>query len=162
VVTDNIYFQIIRLWVYIYALSTGKTEDIFIAEEPLSVCEWLDIELSRLTPDDMIHLIGEICDELTAQQLRQARELVDRKRHDKLDEARAQVMEEMREKFAQLDLDFDEVIGTRRGRHKVTLPPKYRNPQGQTWSGRGFPPQWIRDYEENGGDREEFLIKDEG
>ena len=37
-----------------------------MAEEPKSVCEWLDIELDKLSADDKINLIGEISDELTA------------------------------------------------------------------------------------------------
>jgi H-NS histone family len=75
---------------------------------------------------------------------------------------KAQIIEEMREKFEQLDLDFDEVMGLNRGkRGKSTLPPKYRSPDGKTWSGRGYPPQWIRDLEEAGGDREDYRISDE-
>lgn len=38
-----------------------------MAEEPESVCEWLDIDLDKLSPEDKINLIGEIADELTAQ-----------------------------------------------------------------------------------------------
>ena len=120
------------------------------------------IELDSLSADDKTNLIEEIFDTLTAQQLRQMRELADHKRLEKLDEAKAQVIAEMREKFVQLDLDFDEVMGSdRRQRRKSALPPKYRSPDGKTWSGRGQPPQWIRDYVEAGGDREDYLIKDE-
>jgi DNA-binding protein H-NS len=51
----------------------------------------------------------------------------------------------------------------RRGRRgKSVLPPKYRSPNGKEWSGRGVPPRFIREYEESGGDREDFLIKSEG
>lgn len=39
-----------------------------------------------------------------------------------------------------------------------TAVPKYRDPaSGATWSGRGKPPQWIRDK-----DREQFLIDSAG
>jgi DNA-binding protein H-NS len=134
-----------------------------MAEEPQTICEWLDIELDKLSAEDKLNLIGEICDELTAQQLRQVREKVNQKRLDKIEGAKAQVIEEMREKFVQLDLDFDEMFELRRGRRgKSVLPPKYRSPDEKEWSGRGKPPQWIRDYEEAGGDREDYLIKDEG
>src|SRR5687768_4015345 len=95
------------------------------------------IELDSLSADDKTNLIEEIFDTLTAQQLRQMRELADHKRLEKLDEAKAQVIAEMREKFVQLDLDFDEVMGSdRRQRRKSALPPKYRSPDGKTWSGR--------------------------
>ena len=50
---------------------------IRLAEEPQSVCEWLDIELDRIPPQEKINLIGKICEALTVQQLRQVRELAD-------------------------------------------------------------------------------------
>jgi DNA-binding protein H-NS len=132
-----------------------------MAEEPQSVCEWLDIDLNRLTPEDKINLIDEVCDELTAQQLRQVRELADQKRLEKLEDAKQQVIAEMREKLAELDLSFEEVMGIGPRRRRSSLPPKYRSPEGSLWSGRGYAPAWVRDYEEQGGDREDYLIKDE-
>jgi DNA-binding protein H-NS len=133
-----------------------------MAEEPQTICEWLDIELEKLSADNKINLIGEICDELNAQQLRQVREMVNQKRLSKIEEAKAQVIEEMREKFVQLDLDFDEIFELRRGRRgKTMVPPKYRGPEGKEWSGRGNPPFWVREYEDAGGDREDYRIKDE-
>ena len=133
-----------------------------MAEEPQSICAWLDIDLDRLNGEDKINLIGEICGELTAQQLRTVREIADKKRLEKQDEAKAQIISEMRERFEQLDLDFEEELGLNRGRRsKSTLPPKYRSHDGKTWSGRGMPPQWIRDIEEEGGDREDYRVSDE-
>jgi DNA-binding protein H-NS len=133
-----------------------------MAEEPQTICEWLDIELDKLSADDKMNLIGEICDELTAQQLRQVREMVNQKRLATIEEAHAQLLEETREKFGQLDLDFDEIYEKRRGRRKKSVvPAKYRSPDGKEWSGRGNPPIWVRGYEEQGGDREDYLIKDE-
>jgi DNA-binding protein H-NS len=132
-----------------------------MAEEPKSVCDGLDINLDTLTGEDKLNLIAEIYDHLTAIQLRQARDLAEQRRLEKLDEARAQVIAEMREKFVQLDLDFDEYIGLKRRRSKSVLQPKYKSPDGKLWSGRGYAPKWIRDYEEAGGVREDYLIKDE-
>jgi DNA-binding protein H-NS len=136
--------------------------DLIMAEEPQTICEWLDIDLDKLSADDKINLIGEISDELTAQQLIRVREMVNQKRLSKIEEAKSQVIEEMREKFVQLDLDFDEMFELRRGRRgKSPVPPKYRSPEGKQWSGRGNPPFWIREHEENGGDRGDYRIKDE-
>lgn len=160
---SNLYLLIIRIWVYIWTLQTAQAKGIQMAEEPQSVCEWLDIELDKLSSDDKMNLIGEIADELTAQQLRSVREIINQKRLAKIDVAKEQVVAEMREKFVQLDLDFDEIFELRRGRRgKSPVPSKYRSPEGKEWSGRGMPPQWIRDYEEEGGDREDYLIKEEG
>jgi DNA-binding protein H-NS len=136
--------------------------DLIMAEEPQTICEWLDIDLNKLSTDDKINLIGEISDELTAQQIIRVREMVNQKRLSKIEEAKAQVIEEMRKKFVQLDLDFDELFEMRRGRRgKSQVPPKYRGPDGKEWSGRGNSPFWIREYEEAGGDREDYRITDE-
>ena len=159
---ENIYLQIIQLWLYIQALVTEGEKDDLMAEQPRSVRNSPEIELDNLSEDDKINLIGKICDELTAQQLRVVREIVDQKRLEKIDEAKEQVIARMREEFEQLDLDFEEVMGLKRGRRRnSSLPPKYRSPEGKEWSGRGYPPQWIRDLEEKGGDREDYLIQEE-
>jgi DNA-binding protein H-NS len=42
---------------------------------------------------------------------------------------------------------------------KVT--PKYRGPEGQTWSGRGLAPRWLTELERKGKKREGFLIEAE-
>ena len=133
-----------------------------MAAEPESICEWLEIELDKLSDDDKLKLIGEICDDLTAQQLRLVRELAEQKRLEKRDAAIETVMSEMREKLAQLDVDVDEVMRRGRRRSSSKLPPKYRSPEGREWGGRGKPPKWITEYELGGGNREELLIKDEG
>jgi DNA-binding protein H-NS len=132
-----------------------------MAEQHQSVSESLDIELDSLSAEDKIDLISEIADALTTQQLRVVREMVDQKRLGKLDEAKAQMIEEMCDKFLQLDLDFDEVMGINRRRRASSLPPKYRSPDGKAWSGRGNAPVWIREDEAAGGNREDCLIKDE-
>jgi DNA-binding protein H-NS len=35
---------------------------------------------------------------------------------------------------------------------------RYRGPNGETWSGRGMAPRWIRDEEAAGGTREKFAV----
>jgi DNA-binding protein H-NS len=138
-----------------------------MAEEPQAVCEWLDIELDKLTSEDKLNLISGICNTLTVQDLMRVQDIAGVKRQEKLEDAKQQVIEEMKEKFEQLGLSFDEVMGVYSGRSgrrtRVSqLPPKYISPKGETWSGRGYPPQWIRDLEEEGQDREDYLIKEEG
>jgi DNA-binding protein H-NS len=141
--------QIIQIWFYIRELQTEFGKGTVMAEE-----------LDRNPPDDKITLISEIADELTAQQLTQVRQMIEEKRREKIDEAKEQVIARMREELAELDLDFDEVMGTRqrRRRRDVPLPPKYRSPDGKEWSGRGYAPAWIREYEEAGGDREDYNL----
>ena len=62
-----------------------------------------------------------------------------------------------------LDLDDVKISFEQRKRHRNTgriIPPKYRGPEGQRWSGRGSVPKWIRDHEAAGGNRSEFLVDD--
>jgi DNA-binding protein H-NS len=42
---------------------------------------------------------------------------------------------------------------------KSAVKPKYRHPDGTTWSGRGMAPKWMMD--DKGNKKEEYLIKDE-
>lgn len=52
------------------------------------------------------------------------------------------------------------VKGSGRGRPGSKAAPKYRDPKtGKTWSGRGRTPVWLREREENGDNRDNFLIK---
>jgi DNA-binding protein H-NS len=39
------------------------------------------------------------------------------------------------------------------------IAPKYRGPGGETWTGRGLMPRWLRDALKKGKKREDFLIK---
>jgi len=136
-----------------------------MAENPESICEWLEIDLNRLTADDKMGLIEEIFDALTVPELRRMSDLAELKSQEKLEDAKNEVLAEMKGKLEELGLSFDEVMGVNRGRRrrggKSTLPPRYRDSEGREWSGRGNPPAWIRDYEEAGGNREDYLIKDE-
>src|SRR5688572_1835016 len=104
---ENIYLQIIQLWLYIQALVTESEKEGFMTEQTRSSRNSPDTESDNLSADGKITLISKICDELTAQQLRVVREIVDQKRLEKLDEAKEQVIARMREEFAELDLDLD-------------------------------------------------------
>jgi DNA-binding protein H-NS len=53
--------------------------------------------------------------------------------------------------------------GTSGRRNRTSqLPPKYISPTGETWSGRGYPPQWMRDLKDAGHNREDYRIQEEG
>jgi hypothetical protein len=41
---------------------------------------------------------------------------------------------------------------------RVTVPPKYRGPGGETWAGRGATPRWLKALVKEGRPVEEFLI----
>lgn len=44
------------------------------------------------------------------------------------------------------------------GKAPATIAPKYRGPNGETWSGRGLVPRWLKALMDQGQAREAFLI----
>jgi len=131
------------------------------------VTEWLEISLDKLTNTDRIGLINEVMDTLSAQDLRVIRDTADKKRQAKLKVAQATAIAEMREKFGQLDLSFEEVLASEgnkktKRRAGVSARVKYRSPDGEEWSGRGRAPVWIKNLEAEGHNREEYLVQSEG
>jgi DNA-binding protein H-NS len=126
-----------------------------------SMTEWLDIHLDTLSSEERIALIKEICDTLTPQELRTIRDLAEQTRVKKLENAKAALLEEMRGKASELGLTLNEVFPTRRQRKnmaKASVQVKYRSPDGETWSGRGHVPLWLRQLELQGRKREEFAV----
>jgi DNA-binding protein H-NS len=70
-------------------------------------------------------------------------------------------MEEMKGKFSELGLNLHDVLPSRRGRKsKSVLRVKYRSPDGETWSGRGHAPLWLRQLELQGHSREEYAVSE--
>jgi DNA-binding protein H-NS len=127
-----------------------------------SMIEWLDIQLETLSPEDKTKLITEILDTLPAGALRQIRDIAEEKRLAKLEDAKQSAIERIRAELEQAGLDPDDInvsFGKKR-RGKSHLPPKYRSPEGETWSGRGVRPAWMAQLEFRGHSRDEFLIKD--
>lgn len=58
------------------------------------------------------------------------------------------------------DLRFAEPAGKpRASKARGSVAAKYADPEGKTWSGRGRTPAWIVEHEEQGGSRDDFLIK---
>ena len=48
---------------------------------------------------------------------------------------------------------------TRHPAKGVSVPAKYRGPNGETWSGRGLTPRWLVALEKGGKKRDSYLIK---
>jgi len=58
----------------------------------------------------------------------------------------AAALERLREAVAEFGFTPEDVFGKRRRDAGVPVAPKYRNPEtGETWSGRGRAPRWIKD-----------------
>ncbi|MBU9172892.1 H-NS histone family protein [Burkholderia gladioli] len=67
-------------------------------------------------------------------------------------------LDEVRAKVAEYGMTERDIFGRQRaGKTSVPFHPKYLDPKtGATWSGRGRPPEWIK----NAKDRGRFLIKE--
>jgi DNA-binding protein H-NS len=121
--------------------------------------EWLDIKLDTLSSEERIRLIEEICNSLSPQELLAVRDLAEKLRQNKLADAKAAVLEEMKGKLSALGLTLNDVVPARRSRKsKPAIQVKYRSPDGETWSGRGHAPLWLRQLELQGHNREEYAV----
>jgi DNA-binding protein H-NS len=120
--------------------------------------EWLDdIKLDTLFSEERLRLIEEIFATLAPQELLTIRDLAEKQRQSKLVEAKAALLEEMKGKASELGLSLNDVFPTRRQRkNKPSVSVKYRSPDGETWSGRGHAPLWLRQLELQGHKREEY------
>lgn len=109
-------------------------------------------------------------DRMTVQELTALRDAADAKRREKLDDAKNAVLAEARARLAELGLTLEAALpasagpvqsGQGRKPRKnagVTLPPKYRGPDGAEWTGRGRMPKWLSALEAQGRKREEFRV----
>ena len=96
---------------------------------------------------------------LPPQELHTIRDLPEQTRQRKLAEAKAALLEEVRGKASELGLTLNDVFPTRRQRKsKQDVKVKYRSPDGETWSGRGHAPLWLRQLELQGHNREEYAV----
>ncbi|MBF0604994.1 MAG: H-NS histone family protein [Nitrospirae bacterium] len=91
--------------------------------------------------------------------------LIKKKRREKSKQIRSQMNELARVAGYE---SIEEFVENQTGRMTrsdkgLKLPPKYRNPQDhdQTWSGKGPTPKWLREYENNGRNREDLRINDQ-
>jgi DNA-binding protein H-NS len=125
--------------------------------------EWLDIKLDTFSSEERIRLIEEIFESLTAKELLTIRDLAEKKSQSKLVEAKAAVLEEMKGKLSELGLTLNDVVPARRTtrKSKAAVRAKYRSPDGETWSGRGHAPLWLRQLELQGHSREEYAVSEE-
>ena len=120
--------------------------------------EWLDIKLDTLSAQERISLIEEIFATLSAPELLTMRDLAEKSRQSKLADAKAAVLEEMKGKLSELGLSLNDVMPTKPTRKSKPVSVKYRSPDGETWSGRGHAPLWLRQLELQGHNREEYAV----
>lgn len=93
------------------------------------------------------------------------REALDKQIAEVREAEKRQAIENVRELIASYDLSpadcgfrgLKESPGAAPGR-RATVEPKYRGPNGETWSGRGQMPQWLKALVAAGRSKDEFKI----
>jgi DNA-binding protein H-NS len=118
------------------------------------------IGVDELQPKEPIQEIEERVRTLSAQQLLVVRDLVEKYRKRKVEEAKRKVLEEMKGKLSSLGLSLSDITPSKRTIQKKTssLRVKYRSPKGDTWSGTGLAPNWLRQLEAQGHSRAEYEV----
>jgi DNA-binding protein H-NS len=125
------------------------------------ITEWLDIKLDTLSSEERLRLIEEVFESLTAQELLTIRDLAEKLRQNKLEDAKAALLAEMQGKVSELGLNLQDILPSRKARkNKSSVRVKYRSPEGETWSGRGHAPLWLRQLELQGHNREEYKVSE--
>lgn len=115
---------------------------------------------------------GPDLDKLTVPELTALIAAAEAKRTEKMDEAKSALLNEFREKAADLGLSLEALVpgGTPRlpvpqGRRKsrsdagTTVAAKYRGPNGEEWTGRGRRPKWLSALEAEGHSLDEYRIQ---
>ena len=124
----------------------------------------------KTSTSDVIQLL----EDLTVADLEKVIAAAEQQRDARRESGRRELIEEFRAKAAEMGLSLDELLGSparagrpagkarsaRKGASAASPAAKYRNPEtGETWSGRGRVPRWLKQAEERGRGREEFAIK---
>lgn len=120
--------------------------------------ETLELYGDEATTTDRLRDIEHLIDDLTVAELRTVRVLAGKKQKEKLEEAKTTVLAEIEGRVKALGLRLKDVFPSHKSTTKSTLPVKYRSPAGETWSGRGHTPTWLRTLEAEGHTREEFRV----
>jgi DNA-binding protein H-NS len=122
--------------------------------------ETLELYDEQSTAPDRLRDIETLLDTLTFQELRTVRVLAGKKQKEKLEDAKTTVLAEIEGRVKALGLRLKDVFPSHKSTTKATLPVKYRSPAGETWSGRGHTPTWLRTLEAAGHTREEFHVSE--
>jgi DNA-binding protein H-NS len=74
-------------------------------------------------------------------------------RADKVEQRRAEIVEELQ----RLGGELERLVGPEKPKKKYA--PLFKDEKGNSWTGRGALPVWLREIEAAGGSREDYRIK---
>ena len=117
--------------------------------------------------------VTRLLERLTVPDLGRAIAAAERQREARREAARRKLLEEFRARAAEMGLSPDELLGDGalpgrprgkarsggKGAQASPRPARYRDPEtGETWSGRGRVPRWLKAAEQRGRKREKFAV----
>jgi DNA-binding protein H-NS len=120
---------------------------------------------TALPEEDLMLFMESALPQLSIEHLGRIGEAVRQIRQTKQEEARQTTRQaiEAQQQATGLSLRdlFPELLPGRRGGEASSIPPKFRGPNGEEWSGRGHTPKWLTVLEATGRSRDEFRISQE-
>ena len=112
---------------------------------------------------EMMTTIEATLDKLPLENIKAVIATAEEKLETKQTEAKEALLTELsefKEKASKLGISFNSLFsskgGRKAGRKAGPQAVKYRGPNGETWSGRGLTPKWLKSQEGEGHNREEF------
>ena len=121
----------------------------------------------QMSEDDLRAYIEQTLHRLSVENLNAIIEAAQDRCREKQGEVKEALLREFQEKANRLGMQVNLVPmsapmggGSRKSRRDAgqPLPVKFRGPNGETWSGRGISPKWLRELEEEGRNKEEFRV----
>ena len=104
-------------------------------------------------------------DGLSLSDLTELQARVNKAIQSKKDGAKVETLQKLKALAVAEGFSLDELLGKGPGGRRqrsdkgVKLRPKYMGPNGETYTGRGPTPKWLRTLERKGEKREKFLVK---
>ena len=125
-------------------------------------------DLNQVSEPEVLNFVESALDRLSIESLLRIGDAVRAKRQAKQEEsrstARLRIEQELQSTGLSLRDLFPELLpsASRKRTDGGALPPKFKGPHGETWTGRGRLPNWLSILEQGGHSREEFRIPEEG
>src|SRR3954454_4745317 len=126
------------------------------------------LDFDSMTEEETMAFVDAFLTRLSYAGLQAVISAAEGKKRAKREEEREALLAEFQERVASLGFHVnieltEEPPRSRKQRSDRGRPAqvKYRVPAGQSWSGRGRPPEWITTLETSGRNREEFRISEE-
>src|SRR3954463_6939996 len=126
--------------------------------EALEESAWSLPDAHRVAETDIMQFVESVLPRLSIESLTRIGETVRQIRQMKQEEARQTTRQAIEAQLQATDLSlrdlFPELLPGRRSGETSSIPPKFRGPNGEEWSGRGHTPKWLTALEATGRQRE--------